>query len=146
VDATAQLLWGEIFEIFFARAFWQIWQWPSHTPRLRAKIYDFSFLIRQGVDVAVSRRRGARASSLDAERRATLARRSRAAKRVDLKSSRRATRSARERGGTARRTRAKTSIAHRAFAERGSRHRACFRLATRDGRCARGVARAKSLI
>ena len=36
MDATAQLLWGEIFEIFFARAFWQIWQWPSHAPRLRA--------------------------------------------------------------------------------------------------------------
>jgi len=37
---------------------------------------------------------------------------------VDLKSSRRVTRSARARGGTARRTRAKTSIAHRASRRR----------------------------
>ena len=55
----------------------------------------------------------ARAASLDAERRATLARRSRAAKRVDLKSLRGVRPRARERGGTARRTRAKTSIASR---------------------------------
>ena len=54
--------------------------------------------VDEGVDVAVSRRRGARASSLDAERRATLARLSRAAKRVDLKSLRGVRPRARERG------------------------------------------------
>jgi len=80
----------------------------------------------------------ARASSLDAERRATLARLCRAAKRVDLKSLRGVRPRARERGGTARRTRAKTSIASRIpETDRGV---ARFRLATR------GVARRNALI